>query len=159
MRMDKAHWPGCLLWHGWLPMLSGVNGASPWAVDASESAAYLLEVALGRYSCGLISEWIPSDDFDRDMAASSFDSGDLTLSVFLRSRVMLMMAWFFMVRFVGRISWVMTLLMRLLSLDVGGSVLLSLMLVVTYLEFVVVGTLSFLTFIVFHCYFSCCGQS
>ena len=26
MRMDKAHWPRCLLWHGWLPMLSGVNG-------------------------------------------------------------------------------------------------------------------------------------
>ena len=22
MRMDKAHWPRCLLWHGWLPMLS-----------------------------------------------------------------------------------------------------------------------------------------
>ena len=29
MRMDKAHWPRCLLWHGWLPKLSGVNGASP----------------------------------------------------------------------------------------------------------------------------------
>ena len=43
----------------------------PWAVDATESAAYLLEVALGRYSSGLISEWIPSDDFDHDMAASS----------------------------------------------------------------------------------------
>ena len=28
MREDKAHWPRCLLWHGWLPMLSGVNGAS-----------------------------------------------------------------------------------------------------------------------------------
>ena len=38
MRMDKAHWPRCLLWHGWLPMLSGVNGASPWALDATESA-------------------------------------------------------------------------------------------------------------------------
>ena len=25
MRMDKAHWPRCLLWHGWLPMLSGSN--------------------------------------------------------------------------------------------------------------------------------------
>ena len=26
MRMDKAHhWPRCLLWHGWLPMLSGVK--------------------------------------------------------------------------------------------------------------------------------------
>ena len=36
MRMDKAHWPRCLLWHGWLPLLSGANGASPWAVDASE---------------------------------------------------------------------------------------------------------------------------
>ena len=27
MRMDKAHWPRCLLWHGWLPLLIGVNGA------------------------------------------------------------------------------------------------------------------------------------
>ena len=26
MRLDKGHWPRCLLWHGWLPMLSGVNG-------------------------------------------------------------------------------------------------------------------------------------
>ena len=24
MREDKAHWPRCLLWHGWLPMLSGL---------------------------------------------------------------------------------------------------------------------------------------
>ena len=55
------------------------------------------------------------------------DSGVLTLSVFLRLRVMLMMAWFFMVRFVGRISWVMMLLMRLLILGVEGSVQLSLM--------------------------------
>ena len=29
MRMDTGHWPRCLLWHGWLQMLSGVNGASP----------------------------------------------------------------------------------------------------------------------------------
>ena len=34
MGMDKAHWPRCLLWHGWLLMLSGVNGASPCAADA-----------------------------------------------------------------------------------------------------------------------------
>ena len=71
MRMDQAHWPRCLLWHGWLPVLSGVNGASPWAVDASESAAYLVEVALGRYSSGLIAEWGLSDEFDRDSVASS----------------------------------------------------------------------------------------
>ena len=24
--MDKSYWPGCLLWHGWLPLLSGANG-------------------------------------------------------------------------------------------------------------------------------------
>ena len=71
MRLDKDHWPRCLLWHGWLPMLSGVSGASPWAVDASESAAYLVEVALGRYSSGLVAEWSPSDEFDEASAASS----------------------------------------------------------------------------------------
>ena len=66
MRLDKAHWPRCLL-----PVLSGVNGPSPWAVDASESAAYLVEVALGRYSSGLIADWVLSDEFDHDSAASS----------------------------------------------------------------------------------------
>ena len=54
MRMDKGHWTRCLLWHGWLPVLSGVNGAFPWVADASESASYLVEVALGRYSSGLV---------------------------------------------------------------------------------------------------------
>ena len=51
MRLDKTHWPRCLLWHGWLPVLSGVK--------------------LGRYSSGLIVEWSPCDGFDHDSAASS----------------------------------------------------------------------------------------
>ena len=66
MREDKAHWPRCLLWHGWLPMLSGVDGASPWAADASESAFSLVETALGRYSSGLVAEWSHPYDFDAD---------------------------------------------------------------------------------------------
>ena len=70
MRLDKGHWPRCLLWHGWLPMLSGVNGASPWAADASESACYLVEVALGRYSSGLSGECSPPDGFDAVESAS-----------------------------------------------------------------------------------------
>ena len=45
-------------------MLSGVNGPSPWAVDASESAAYLVETALEQYSSGLVSEWSLPDGFD-----------------------------------------------------------------------------------------------
>ena len=70
MREDKAHWPRCLLWHDWLPSLSGVNGASPWAADASESAVHLVEVALGRCSSGLLAEWSPPDEFDAVGAAS-----------------------------------------------------------------------------------------
>ena len=55
--VDNGRWPRCLLWHGWLPVLSGVNGASPWALHASESAGYLVEVAVGRYSSGMVAEW------------------------------------------------------------------------------------------------------
>ena len=65
MRMDKGHWPGCLLWHGWHPVLSGVNGASPWAASAAESARYLVEAALGCYSSCMITEWSPPDAYGR----------------------------------------------------------------------------------------------
>ena len=71
MREDKAHWPRCLLWHGWFPMISGVHGASPWAADASESACYMVEVALERYSSDLLAGWVPSDEYDEVEAASS----------------------------------------------------------------------------------------
>ena len=35
VEMDKSSWPRCLPWHGWLPLLSGVNGGllfgwEPW---------------------------------------------------------------------------------------------------------------------------------
>ena len=70
IRMDNAHWPRCLLWHGWLPMLSGVHGASPWAASASESAGYLVEAALGRCSSDLLAGWGLPDEFDEAGAAS-----------------------------------------------------------------------------------------
>ena len=63
--MDKAHWPRCLLWHGWLPMLSGCNGVSPWAGNASESANYLVEAALGDYFSRMVSGWSPPDGYDQ----------------------------------------------------------------------------------------------
>ena len=52
------------------PILSGVIGASPWAADASESAGYLVEVALGLYSSGLVAVWSPPDEFDEAEAAA-----------------------------------------------------------------------------------------
>ena len=70
MRMYKGHSPRCFLWHGWLPLLSGVNGCSSWAADATESAGYLVEVALGRYSSGLVAEWSLSDGFHAGEVAS-----------------------------------------------------------------------------------------
>ena len=70
MGLDKGHWPRCLLGHGWLPQLSGVNGASLWAASAADSAGYLVESALGGYSSGLYAEWGPSDEYDEVEAAS-----------------------------------------------------------------------------------------
>ena len=51
-------------------MLAGVNGASLWAADASESASYLVEAALGGYTSRLINEWGPPDEYDRVQVAS-----------------------------------------------------------------------------------------
>ena len=70
VRMDKAHWPRCLLWHGWLPKLSGVNGASPWSASAADSAVYLVESALGSYSSRLLAGWGHPVGLDAIEAAS-----------------------------------------------------------------------------------------
>ena len=78
IRMDKGHWPPCLLWHGWLPKLSGTDDASPWAVRAADSAGYLVESALGSYSSSLPVGWGPPVGFDAVQAASLLpDSPDV----------------------------------------------------------------------------------
>ena len=66
MRMDKVHWPRCLLWHGWLPMLSGGEWCFSFGlVMLLESASYLVETALGGYFSRLITEWSPPDGYDQ----------------------------------------------------------------------------------------------
>ena len=69
IEMDKTSWPKCLLWHGWLHLLSGINGVSPWAQTPAEGAVNLLECALGRYSSGQLSEWRLPAGFDVEGAA------------------------------------------------------------------------------------------
>ena len=49
VRLDKGGWPRCLLWHGWLPAMSGAEDGDPRAVDAVHVASKRLEVALGSY--------------------------------------------------------------------------------------------------------------
>ena len=40
IRMDKGHWPGCLLWHGWL--LLQADSADNAAVNMLEFFGFLL---------------------------------------------------------------------------------------------------------------------
>ena len=47
VRMDKGHWPRCLLWHGWWPLLSGINGASPSAGSLGRVLLIFLSALLG----------------------------------------------------------------------------------------------------------------
>ena len=47
LTLDKSGWPRCLLWHGWLPALSGSALGDPLAVDAVRIVKYQLETALG----------------------------------------------------------------------------------------------------------------
>ena len=69
MEVDKSFWPRCLLWHGWLPLLSGANFGSPWARDLSQGAGNLLESALGSYSTAPLPDWRLPVDFDVESAA------------------------------------------------------------------------------------------
>ena len=71
MEMDKTSWPRCLLWHGWLPLISGTNGNSPWAEDPADGAANLLECALGPYPAALLQDWQLLVGFDAERAAAS----------------------------------------------------------------------------------------
>ena len=43
-----------LLWHGWLPLLSGADDASPWTEAAAQGAGQKLEQALGAHSSLLV---------------------------------------------------------------------------------------------------------
>ena len=47
MRLDKANWPRCLLWHGWLPMLSGINGVPLGLSPLLKELVIFLSVLLG----------------------------------------------------------------------------------------------------------------
>ena len=69
LEMDKTSWPRCLLWHGWLPLLSCVNGGSLWVQTPGEGAVNLLECALERCCSSQLSEWRVPIDFDVEGAA------------------------------------------------------------------------------------------
>ena len=63
MCTDKSLWPRCLLWHGRLPLLFGINRGSPWAGSLEGGAGNLAEVSTGAYSSHVLLEWELSEDF------------------------------------------------------------------------------------------------
>ena len=64
MGVDGCRWPRCLLWHGWLPLLSGVTGDSLWGETACKGAGNMLEHILGTQSSRLLFDWSLPDEFD-----------------------------------------------------------------------------------------------
>ena len=98
MRMDKSHWPRCLLWHGWLPLLSGTGGGSPWADSADDAAVKMLESALGSYSFDIIQGWDFPQSVDWDFAATRMPpSPDVMVVLFvMRFLVLLVLVLVFM---------------------------------------------------------------
>ena len=78
--LDKTGWPGCLLWHGWLPALFGAERGSPWADDAVGIAKFQLDTALDSYvdDHSVPFEGFHLDGVNRDLAFAWSD-GSLVL--------------------------------------------------------------------------------
>ena len=52
LSLDRSKWPRCLLWHGWLPGLSGGGERSLWAASFGQLTCFELERCLGSISRG-----------------------------------------------------------------------------------------------------------
>ena len=59
--LDRSNWPRCLLWHGWLPGLSGISEKDPWAISFGELASANLERCLGAYPVDIAGSWTPPE--------------------------------------------------------------------------------------------------
>ena len=60
---DKSNWPGCLLWHGWLPALAYPGGRSPWAETAKD-------IVTNRLEGDVLREWVPAQGMEGGLTAS-----------------------------------------------------------------------------------------
>ena len=72
IQRDKRTWPGCLVWHGWLPALEGSGG---WAGRPPTIAASVLESRLGGYVREDFNGWSITEDW-----VASVRSGGLSAS-------------------------------------------------------------------------------
>ena len=61
VELDKFSWPRCLLWHGWLPSLSGKNNFSPWAEDSAEGAGVSLWTGSCRWDAAAAAQRVAAE--------------------------------------------------------------------------------------------------
>ena len=66
LSLNRSSWPRCLLWHGWLPGLSGLSDRDPWATSFGDSAFFHLERCLGAYPVDFAGSWAPPEYWDAD---------------------------------------------------------------------------------------------
>ena len=55
-----------MLWHGWLPGLSGISDSDPWASSFADLAFGELEQCLGAYPVDFSGSWTPPEYWDAD---------------------------------------------------------------------------------------------
>ena len=64
--LDRSKWPRCLLWHGWLPGLSGAGERDLWATSFGDLACGGLERCLGAHPVDCSGFWTPPEYWDAD---------------------------------------------------------------------------------------------
>ena len=64
MSLDRSRWPRCLLWHGWLRGLRGIDQQDPWALSFGDLASFHHERCLGAYPVDFGGAWSPPDYWD-----------------------------------------------------------------------------------------------
>ena len=69
LSLDRSNWPRCLLWHGWLPGLSGISDKDAWAASFGDLASFHLEQCLGAHPVDFASCWTPPEYWDADDVA------------------------------------------------------------------------------------------
>ena len=70
VNVDKSNRPRCLPWHGKLPALACPDGGSAWADSAGDVGLHRLDCALVAYSDDVCREWVATDRFRAELAAS-----------------------------------------------------------------------------------------
>ena len=67
MSLNLSNWPRCLLWHGWLPGLSGLSDKDPWATSFGDLASFHLERCLGAYPVDFATDYWDAADVALEM--------------------------------------------------------------------------------------------